>query len=474
MPKIEIDYSNTIFYKIYCIDPLINELYIGHTTNFVQRKYSHKQGTLNTKSSNYNCKLYNVIRSNKGWDNWKMDIIAFHECDDLLSAKKIEQQYFEEFKATLNSIEPFPKHKPKVINVVIKKEKPILYCDVCNINFNTIKLQETHNKTKKHIKKETMETNIMPQHVEKFYCNKCDFKCSKESNWNIHIKTNKHKMEITGNIKNANHNECELCSKIFKSYSGLWKHKKKCSIIQEEEKPNINDVNLPTHTNINIHETHKLVELLMLKNQEFITELATTLTHSNKDVIKKMMEIMPQIGNNSHNANSYNTTNNQFNIQMFLNEHCKDAMNLTDFIESLPITAETYDHTIENGLTKSITKMMITGLSELDILQRPIHCTDASRKTLYVKDDDTWEKDNELLHLLKGIRDLSFKQRVNIHKWQDENEGWDVKDDLQTKITMLVFHTMTDIDNDEKETRKIISAISKNTYLTNEIKNEYK
>ena len=118
--------------------------------------------------------------------------------------------------------------------------------------------------------------------------------------------------------------------------------------------------------------------------------------------------------------------------------------------------------------------MMITGLSELDILQRPIHCTDASRKTLYVKDDDTWEKDNELLHLLKGIQDLSVKQRVNIHKWQDANDGWDVKDDLQTKITMLVFHTMTDIENDEKETRKIISAISKNTYLTNEIKNVYK
>ena len=158
---------------------------------------------------------------------------------------------------------------------------------------------------------------------------------------------------------------------------------------------------------------------------------------------------------------------------MFLNEHCKNAMNLTDFIESLPITAETYEHTTEYGLTKSITKMMVNGLSELDILQRPIHCTDASRKTLYVKENDIWEKDNELLHVLKGIRELSLKQRINIHKWQDANEGWAIKDDLQTKITMLVSKVMTDIDDDEKETRKIISAISRNTYLTNEIKNEY-
>jgi hypothetical protein len=185
------------------------------------------------------------------------------------------------------------------------------------------------------------------------------------------------------------------------------------------------------------------------------------------------MEIMPQIGNNSHNTNSHNTTNNQFNIQMFLNEHCKDAMNLTDFIQSLPITAETYDNTIEHGLTKSMTNLLVNGLSQLDVLKRPIHCTDASRKTLYVKDEDTWEKDTELQRLLLGITALAQKQRVNIDKWQDANEGWAVKDDLQTKITTLVYHVMTDIENDEKETRKIISAISKSTYLTNEIKNEY-
>jgi len=279
-------------------------------------------------------------------------------------------------------------------------------------------------------------------------------------------------MVIDGNKNPTKNYSCE-CGKIYKHLSGVSRHKKNCSIVQGAENSNTN-INLPTNNNINIHETHKIVELLMLKNQEFITELATNLVHSNQDVIKKMMEIMPQIGNQTNNnTNSHNTTNNQFNIQMFLNEHCKNAMNLTDFIESLPITAETYEHTTEYGLTKSITKMMVNGLSELDILQRPIHCTDASRKTLYVKENDIWEKDNELLHVLKGIRELSLKQRINIHKWQDANEGWAVKDDLQTKITMLVSKVMTDIDDDEKETRKIISAISRNTYLTNEIKNEY-
>jgi len=135
------------------------------------------------------------------------------------------------------------------------------------------------------------------------------------------------------------------------------------------------------------------------------------MTQSNKDIMEKMIEIMPQIGNNSHN----NTTNIQnFNIQMFLNDHCKNAMNLTEFIDSLPITAETYDSTIENGLTKTLTNMITNGLSKLDILERPIHCTDATRKTIYVKEANNWEKDTELIRILLGIKTLARKQRMMI------------------------------------------------------------
>jgi hypothetical protein len=158
---------------------------------------------------------------------------------------------------------------------------------------------------------------------------------------------------------------------------------------------------------------------------------------------------------------------------MFLNERCKNAMNLTDFIQSLPITNETYDHTIQNGLTKTLTHMITNGLNNMDVLERPIHCTDPARKTMYVKDNNVWEKDNELNTLLQGIKDLSVKQRTTINKWQDANEGWDKDENLQTKLTTLVFHSMADVENDEKELNKIIRAISKTTYLTNEIKNEY-
>ena len=95
MPKTEIDYSNTIFYKIYCKDESINELYIGHTTNFVQRKHAHKNSCNNEKSPCYPLKVYKTIRENGGWNNWTMDIIAFHNCKDSYEARKTEQEYYD-------------------------------------------------------------------------------------------------------------------------------------------------------------------------------------------------------------------------------------------------------------------------------------------------------------------------------------------------------------------------------------------
>ena len=294
-----------------------------------------------------------------------------------------------------------------------------------------------------------------PKNAFKFYCKKCDFKCSKKCDWKRHISTKKHNgsnMVVTDSNKtqtNAKKYECE-CGKTYKWDRGFYRHKKKGSIVQGECKSNTN--NIPT-----IDIDKELLIKMLLKNQ---------------DVMDKMIEMMPNMGNNSHNNTNSNNTNN-FNIQMFLNDHCKNAMNLTDFIQSLPITSETYDSTIENGLTKTITNMMLNGLSELDILERPIHCTDATRKTLYVKDSDTWEKDNELLHIIKGIRELSLKQRTLICKWKDANKGWRTDENLQSKMTNLVFNSMTQIESDEKETGKIIRSISKKVYLDNETKQSY-
>jgi hypothetical protein len=236
MPKTEIDYSNTIFYKIHCKNPDVKDVYIGHTTNFVQRKSSHKRSCTHEKSANYNCKVYNVIREYGGWNNWKMEIIAFHECADHYTARKIEQQYFEEYRATLNSIEPLP--KPKVMlpkNARIKPEKQILYCEKCDVYCQSKPAHDIHNKTNKHINNRTIRTAQMPQYATKFACEKCNYNTFRESQYNRHLLTAKHKnrTNITEPVtENANNFDCE-CGRKYNARNSLWYHKQKCTYTPE-------------------------------------------------------------------------------------------------------------------------------------------------------------------------------------------------------------------------------------------------
>jgi hypothetical protein len=325
---------------------------------------------------------------------------------------------------------------------------------------------------------------------KKFICELCYFECSNKKDFNRHLSTTKHKRLTMANewlmektpydntsqvsgvqthlLPTASHTEkgfftpdhyeCKNCKKVYSHLSSLCKHKKTC----------LNNV----EDNITIVK-NQLSTLPKEKENEF-KDLVLLLLKENKEIQQNFLDILPMFkGSIVSNSNNTTTTNNQFNINMFLNDHCKNAMNLTEFIHSLPITNETYDHTIENGLTKTITNMITNGLSNMDVLKRPIHCTDPSRKIMYIKENDVWEKDNELMKLLEGIKILSLKQRTNISKWQDANVQWKTDEKLQTKLTNLVFNSMTDIENDEKECNKIIRAISKNTYLSNEVKNIY-
>ena len=291
MPKTKIDYSSTLFYMIFCKDTNIKDLYIGHTTNFVQRKHAHKQSCTNTKSTNYPCKLYTVIRDNGGWDNWKMQIIAFHECDDFMAAKKYEQQYFEDYDATLNSVDPMPQPKPKIITEVVKKEKQIFHCNVCNIYFGTANIYETHNKTKKHIKRTLnpeMDTIMPPKNSYKFCCEICDFKCSKYGDFNRHQMTHKHILATNGNnvaAKITSH-VCEICNKKYRDRTGLWKHKKKCTIVQAEHKNEL-EVEQPINDNL---FTQKMIEKVLSQNKEVMNIFMDKLVLNQNNFMEKLLE----------------------------------------------------------------------------------------------------------------------------------------------------------------------------------------
>jgi hypothetical protein len=209
MPIYDIDYSNTIFYKIYCKDENVTDLYVGHTTNFVQRKYAHKRACTREKDSNYKQKVYQAIRNNGGWENWKMVIIGFHECECHYDARKIEQQYFEDLNATLNSIHPLPKPKPKVEG---KKIDPVT---VVSEQIDTITEDSLDVKENKHDKK--------------FYCEKCDYKCDKKSSYKKHLMTRKHKILTNTSEMSSKVAEyvCE-CGKQYKHRQSLYHHKKNC------------------------------------------------------------------------------------------------------------------------------------------------------------------------------------------------------------------------------------------------------
>ena len=176
-----IDYSNTLIYKITCKDVNVEDIYVGHTTDFVQRKKGHERSCIHTKSVNYNCKLYQVIRANGGWDNWKMEIINFFNCKNLYEAREKEQEYFIALKAKLNSVEPLPTQKPKVKKTKEKIIIPEFIIPITDISNNV----NQENFSNKSLKK------------QKFYeCTVCKFTCYKKSNYDIHLLTKKHTVLI--------------------------------------------------------------------------------------------------------------------------------------------------------------------------------------------------------------------------------------------------------------------------------------
>jgi hypothetical protein len=234
MPKLDIDYSNTIIYKIVCKDLSIKELYVGHTTNFVQRKYAHKQGCINLKTPDYNTKLYKTIRECGGWNNWEMTIVNFYNCKSHLEAREKEQEHFISLGATLNSVHPLP--------IKIMPEKVLT--DISN-----------------------NDTSILDNSCEKTYnCDICHYNTVKKSSYDKHLLTAKHKNSFQSDAKMTKSCQqketdliCKKCEKQYTSRNGLWKHNKVC--IEKSDKD--------------------LIMMLLKQNCELMLKIATDNTNSN-------------------------------------------------------------------------------------------------------------------------------------------------------------------------------------------------
>lgn len=258
MPKIDIDYSSTIIYKITCKDDDVKDVYVGHTTNFVQRKHAHKNTTHNERSAHHNSKLYKTIREHGGWDNWKMEIIQFYNCANQYEARVKEQQHYLELKATLNSIEPLkenitveiketcieePKYKCSECTYMVNnkiqykkhmvshkpKNEPVLHeCRRCNYICYDKKLYDNHVVSRRHIKLQADNCMDAPENSRKvpvvFSCETCNVQCCKKSDYTRHCKTKKHQDRADGQYKSIDKHVCELCDYKCSKQSILNKH----------------------------------------------------------------------------------------------------------------------------------------------------------------------------------------------------------------------------------------------------------
>ena len=295
------------------------------------------------------------------------------------------------------------------------------------------------------------------------HCYFCDFSCCKQSDYERHILTRKHKkrsisndLSMIGNEKNALYAEnekkfvCEFCNKSYKDNSGLWRHKKKC----KEEKCEDEDAK----------KDNDLVLMLLKENQEF-KQLIIEQNKQNNEMQKQMLELVQKPTTTIHGNNN---CNNKFNLNVFLNEKCKDAMNIMDFVDSLKLTLQDLEKTAEVGYVKGITNIIVNGLNQLDVCKRPIHCSDLKRETLYIKDNDAWEKENEEKQkITRAIKHISIKNAKQVGEWTRENKGYN---DSSCKKNDKYLKIISEANGGEpEEINKIISNVSSKVTIDKQI-----
>ena len=301
---------------------------------------------------------------------------------------------------------------------------------------------------------ETLGNQNQQKTSKKYYCNICHYITSRKCNYDDHLLTAKHKKHENGNILDTFGNEiqqktsnlkytCQNCDKNFKNRSGLWKHKQKCNL-QEEI----------THINDNKDE---LIEYLIKENKEIkdlILELAKKDTYSHC--------ITNTVNSNNH------SNNKTFNLQFFLNETCKDAMNIMDFVNSIELQLSDLESVGKLGFVEGISNIITTNLKALDVTQRPVHCTDNKRETIYVKDENKWEKEDEQKNKIrKAIKRVATKNMCLIHKFKeahpDCSKASSKYSDQYNKIVVEACGGSG--DNDLEKEDKIIRNIAKNVTI---------
>ena len=295
----------------------------------------------------------------------------------------------------------------------------------------------------------------------KFYCEKCDYSCSKKSDYNKHIKSKKH--NAINNAKNATINSLTCkCGKKYKHHSSFYRHKNNCLFEEKlEEQLETSSQELELKEENNVDYKTMFIEL-MKQNQE----LQKTVVDQQKQYTETINEMIPKIGNNNTTNNTTNN-NQQLNLNIFLNEHCKDALNITDFMQSLQLNMNDLIQTGKLGYVDGISRIFVKALKDMDVTERPIHCTDIKRETVYIKDQDKWEKDeNNKEKIKKTIRNIENKNLKMLPQWQEDNpDCMNMESKKSEEFMELSINALGGNEDKEVSEKKIMKNILKEVVL---------
>jgi hypothetical protein len=308
-----------------------------------------------------------------------------------------------------------------------------------------------------------MVTKKKPKTASEYFCKNCHFHTCKKSNYDTHILTAKH-LKVTNvtecSKQDDDQHKCKGCGKVYKSRMGLWRHNKACS----ETLP------LPIESNINVLTTSTILNIIK-ENHEFKTMLIEQ-QKENKELMNKMMEItqnqltVPTTTNIVNNTTTHNNNNQKFNLNFFLNETCKDAMNIQDFIDNIRISFEDLNMIGDAGFVNGLSDIFIKKLRDMEVEKRPIHCTDSKRDTIYLKENNIWEKDDKENNRIRGfIEKVEYKNVAALHKWCEENPDAKINNTPNNILRDKIF--MQTLQGDDNTRNKIIKNISKEVILTN-------
>jgi hypothetical protein len=283
--------------------------------------------------------------------------------------------------------------------------------------------------------------------AQNFKCELCDYTCSKLNHFNKHLATQKHK-KVANSDKIVTFSDkkgqkvahsmfaCK-CGKEYRYRQGLSFHKKRCQYI----------------------EPHSLD----IDDQSIITQLKDIIINQQSQIETQQNQIgdlIPRIGNNTITNNT--TQNNKFSIKVFLDEKCKDAINMTDFVNSIKVSLEQLDYTKQYGLADGLSKTIMENMNRLTLYERPLHCTDVKRETLYIKDDDKWSKDDSRERMKRAIKGVTNANYRALKVWQGVHPEFRKDDRLTDYFTDTIVKLSKSLDgiND-----KVLKTICRSSYL---------